>query len=700
MVEGGCRDRERFGEDQSWRRGIVPKCAEAVEIDLAGQRDFCEPISGLPGGIGMKIRAIAHRPLLASCLMASVAVAEPPPLSVYGALPSVEDMSISPDGKNVATVARLKEQRQLLVIDTEHKARVALPVGDLKLRGLSWAGPERVILKTSSTQNLGPGFTEEKHEFYGATVIPIKDGKVFSIYDGFPHLAHTIVGDYGSRLIDGRWVGYYGGIEFKRSPDLLSYEFDHGRPALFGVDLTTKRPTKISRPASENGWRDWLIDAGGKIAATLDFNSSSGNWRVTGPSGAPLASGKDPTGDVSLLSLGHDGSSVVYSLEDDTSGLTRWFEAPLAGGAPQEILANVGVERVYVDPTNGRMLGYLERGAPQRPVLFDAKQQSVLTKVYNAFPKSHLLVAEWTPDFAHVLVHTSGNGDSGTWYTVDVAQRRADPVGYDYPTIGPEHVGPISTVAYRAADGLEMEGVLTLPPGREAKNLPVIMLPHGGPHAHDEAMFDWWPQAFASRGYAVFQPNFRGSTNRDSAFRRAGYGQWGRKMQSDISDGLAELARRGVVDAKRACIVGASYGGYAALAGVTLQKGLYRCAVAVAGVSDLSDMYWTDYRESGQSTATKRSLQESLGSPAGFAAVSPRKHAREADAPILLIHGKDDTVVPLKQSTAMADALKDAGKPHELVVMPGEDHWLSRSASRLQMLEASVAFVQKHNPAN
>ncbi|WP_254515039.1 S9 family peptidase [Novosphingobium sp. G106] len=370
------------------------------------------------------------------------------------------------------------------------------------------------------------------------------------------------------------------------------------------------------------------------------------------------------------------------------------------GGTPKEVLADADIERTYVDPNNGQLLGYLERGAPSKPVLFDPRQQAIISRVYQAFPNRDLRIVEWTPDFSHFLVHTSGNGDSGTWYVVDVTGRRADPVGYDYPMIATENVGPVSKVTYQAADGLEMDGILTLPPGGVTKNLPVVLLPHGGPTAYDPVAFDWWAQAFASRGYAVFQPNFRGSTNRGDAFRRAGNGQWGRKMQSDISDGLAELAKRGLVDPKRACIVGASYGGYAALAGVTLQHGLYRCAVAVAPVSDLSDMYLTDLRVSGGSNMLKNSLRESLGNPSTFAEVSPRKRAAQADAPILLIHGKDDTVVPFKQSSAMADALKDARKPYELVVMPNEDHWLSRSATRQQMLEAAVAFVEKNNPAN
>jgi dipeptidyl aminopeptidase/acylaminoacyl peptidase len=332
--------------------------------------------------------------------------------------------------------------------------------------------------------------------------------------------------------------------------------------------------------------------------------------------------------------------------------------------------------------------------------MFDPAQQQIVRKVYRAFPKLHLQIVEFTPDFKFFLVHTSGTDDSGSWYVVDIARLRADLVGSDYPLVPPEQVGPVSTITYHAGDGMEMDGILTLPPGKPAKNLPVVMMPHGGPTAHDEAEFDWWAQAFASRGYAVFQPNFRGSTDRDAAFRRAGNGQWGRKMQTDISDGLAELAKQGIVDPKRACIVGASYGGYAALAGVTLQHGVYRCAVAVAPVSDLTDMYWTDFYESGDDKMLRHNWDELLGDHSGFAAVSPRKRAAQADAPILLIHGKDDTVVPFRQSEAMADALKDAHKPFQFVVMQQEDHWLSHAATRKQMLEAAVSFVEKNDPAN
>jgi dipeptidyl aminopeptidase/acylaminoacyl peptidase len=203
----------------------------------------------------------------------------------------------------------------------------------------------------------------------------------------------------------------------------------------------------------------------------------------------------------------------------------------------------------------------------------------------------------------------------------------------------------------------------------------------------------------------VFQPNFRGSSDYGVAFRNAGFGQWGRKMQTDISDGVAELARRGIVDAKRACIVGGGYGGYAALAGVTVQHGLYRCAVSVAGVADLAAMLDHEITRAGTVNATMRYWKEFMGlsstwTESDLDPISPARLADRADAPILLIHGKDDTVVPIDQSQIMERALRRAGKPVEFVTMDNEDHWLSREETRIAMLKSAVAFVEKYDPPN
>jgi len=626
--------------------------------------------------------------------------AEPPSLDAYGELPNVEDAAISPEGTRIAAIATIRGQRVLLFLDSSMKVLRSASLGEVKSRGLQWAGEDAVLLVTSETVDLDHAFVQDQFEATRVMYIPLDpDVPINFVFSDSTSLVKAVFGMHGVREIDGEWYGYYGAIELVSDNTLHKY-MPHTRPALFQVRLRDNRLRRVAVPAPENSWRDWMIDADGKVGATFEMSRDSGSWTLEGPKGNTIAKGMDKEGDAGLVSFGRDGSTAIYSIEGE-DGESHWFEAPLDGSAePHETLTDDGVDRVFVDRTNGRLIGFARGDGDDEPEFFDPAKQDAVRKVNKAFSKLDLTFGDWTPDLKSMLVRTSGNGDSGTWYMVDIENLAAGAFGVERPEIDRERVGPISVFAYTAADGLEMDGILTLPPDREAKDLPVVIYPHGGPTGQDDKAFDWWAQAFASRGYAVFQPNFRGSTNRDEAFRRAGNGEWGRKMQTDLSDGLTALAAAGIVDPSRACIMGASYGGYAALAGVTLQHGLYRCAVSVAGVSDLKLMYDTEYLESGRSRVVMRSLLEQLGPRSGLTDISPRHFAGQADAPILLVHGRDDTVVPFEQSAKMADALKDAGKEYELVDLGSEDHWLSLSATRKKMLAAAMAFVQKYNPAD
>jgi dipeptidyl aminopeptidase/acylaminoacyl peptidase len=181
----------------------------------------------------------------------------------------------------------------------------------------------------------------------------------------------------------------------------------------------------------------------------------------------------------------------------------------------------------------------------------------------------------------------------------------------------------------------------------------------------------------------------------------AGFGEWGRKMQSDLSDGVRFLAKEGLIDPKRVCIVGASYGGYAALAGVTLETGVYRCAVSVAGIADMRRFHnWNEVNGGRGGRWWDRFLGVAGKNDPASLAISPIEHLSALTVPVLLIHGRDDTVVPYEQSDVMLSAAKRAGKYIDLVTLKHEDHWLSRSETRLQMLQATVDFLQANNPPN
>lgn len=623
--------------------------------------------------------------------------AEMPPLSLYGSLPGVERAAISESGDLVAMIGQVSGERTLVVLDQNKKPLRTLVLGDAKVRGLYWVGDDRVLLYKSDTVKLGVGFTTDRTEAFTMLVIPVKSLETWMIFENNRMITGGVRGFFGIQQREGRYYGYFGGIamdgDFRSGPYLKSTA-----TVLFEVDLQDGKATAIAPRYEGPGFRDWVLGPGGKVRAFLDFDSRKGAWSVRTTEHGEIAKGTNRLGKVNLVGLGTTPGTVIFA-EEREGEAERWFEIPEKGGELKEILPGASIDAAFIDQNTRQLIGWREEGDVPAYHFSDTFRQKVANATVKAFPNVAVHIQGWNKAFDRLLVMTEGQGDPQTWWSVNIRTGNASDVGTSYP-MDAAMVGPMKMVRYKAADGLEIPAVLTLPPGREAKNLPVVILPHGGPSSRDYPGFDWWAQAFASRGYAVLQPNFRGSTGYSDEFRRAGQREWGGKMQSDLSDGLAYLAAQGIADPKRACIVGASYGGYAALAGVTLQQGLYRCAVAVAGVSDLVKMVNTDIRESGSDKVMKMALAEELGAKSDLRAVSPVHFATKADAPILLIHGKDDLVVPFEQSRIMDAALRKAGKPVELVTLPGEDHWLSRGATRLAMLEAAVGFVLKNNPAD
>jgi dipeptidyl aminopeptidase/acylaminoacyl peptidase len=232
------------------------------------------------------------------------------------------------------------------------------------------------------------------------------------------------------------------------------------------------------------------------------------------------------------------------------------------------------------------------------------------------------------------------------------------------------------------------------------KNLPIVVLPHGGPDARDKIDFDWMAQFFANRGYAVLQPNYRGSSGYGRKFTEAGLHQWGLKMQDDITDGVKKLIADGIADPKRVCIVGGSYGGYAALAGAALTPDVYACAVSFAGISDLPRMLSSDRARYGKNSHVTSFWKSRIGSAYDdsdqLRATSPARHADQIKCPVLLMHGEGDTTVPIEQSEIMADAMKSAGKNVEFIRFPGEDHYFNLADTRVRFLKETEAFLQKN----
>ena len=278
-----------------------------------------------------------------------------------------------------------------------------------------------------------------------------------------------------------------------------------------------------------------------------------------------------------------------------------------------------------------------------------------------------------------------------TYYLYNASAKKLTRIGVTHPEIPADSVAEQRPVVYTARDGTPIPAYLTMPRRGDGKHLATIIFPHGGPYVRDTDQFDYWTQFFVSRGYAVLQPNFRGSTGYGTAYLRAGYEQWGEKMQDDVIDGLDWLIAQGITDPARVCIVGGSYGGYVALVAAYKTPEKFRCAVDFAGVADLNALvaHMVMYRFGNLSRAR---IQHGDALDAN----SPVEHVDAFGVPLLIVHGDQDRVVFIEQSANLVTALDKVGKPYQYILQPGGDHYLSRASQRLQFFEAMDVFLREH----
>ncbi len=614
-----------------------------------------------------------------------------PPAVLYAGLPGVAGFALSPDGRHAAGLLRDDAGYVIAVFDLDAPSRppALFQARDLGVEWLAWKGSGLLLAGLSARVAAG-GFG-----LRAARVVALgPDGRLRR--------------ELPERR-DREWL-----LQRVELIDVLPADpghvllaltsADRGRPRVYRVDVATGKRRLMQ--GTHPGVTTWLADGAGRVRVGYGIHSAGVSRRtfVRDPDGGafrllsedPLTSGRVFTPvafdgdapDVLLVRSNHEGTTGLYRYDLRT----RQFREELF----RDPVVDMG--RVVTDGSGRHVLGVEYDRDVRRSHWFDPRAAALADRLRSESGVDDVRLVAVADDLRRAIAYVASTDRPGR-YVVAGPGEPVRELARDYPALDRLALAAARPVTFRARDGLGIPGYLTLPPGtgsRPARPLSAVVLPHGGPESRDVAEFAPLVQLLASRGYAVLQVNFRGSAGYGAAFEQAGRREWGGAMQDDVTDGTRWLIAEGIADPERLCIVGWSYGGYAALMGLVREPALYRCAASIAGISDLRRLAKANSMSylSGQVTAAR------IGSPwrdgPQLAAASPLQRAGAITAPVLLVHGDRDRVVAVDHSRSMERALAAAGRPVTYLEIAGGDHALADRGHRRQLFETLDRFLREH----
>lgn len=641
--------------------------------------------------------------LIGSKAIGATAAADPKPPRIppetFAAKPAMSGLQLSPDGSTI--LARMQvhgaEVVGTYVLATREIKAYVLPKGS-DLSWYRWAGNHRFIVSVSMKAN-------QREAIGGSLGVMSIEGRATRLvaFDVATQTA-TFIGQSdatfeGDDVLYVDPAGEYLLLSIKKSI------FDS--PSVYRFNLKDNHPSLVLRAI--DGVYDWYADDKGVVRAGM--GSTKDGWYFTYRSGPDDEFRKVEKGRSNLFEQARTGamcfvagSDEGYILSNGDNGLSAVYKFNFA-------TRTIG-ERVFACPTNDvEGLEFSDSGHGLEAITYtddrpriewvDPLLKDVQDGLDRAMPGRQNRIVSRSDDNSMMIVHTTTPRDPGGYYVFQLPSAKLNRLIKVSEALLPAQLAPMEAVRYRARDGLEIPAYLTLPVGREPKGLPLVILPHGGPYGvRDTLGYDPEVQFLANRGYAVLQPNYRGSDSYGVDYHKRGEGEWGRKMQDDLDDGMDWLAGRGIVDAKRACLVGSSYGGYAAAWGATRNPERYRCASCFAGVFNLRTQL--SYTGDFLSSRLYKQWKSVVRGPETFDldSVSPLLQVARLQVPVMLLHGDDDSTVPISQSKSYDSALTKAGKPHEYYVLKDEGHGFRQKDSFAFYLTKLDAFLARHNPGD
>lgn len=616
--------------------------------------------------------------------------------------PDGRQARISPDGTKVAIIITVDRHDTILVWDVGDKSKrpiLRFPDLDAQLAWVEWANDHRLVFGVDIPLIWSQGVRARGTLLYAVDA----DGQ---------NLAH----------LGAKWFGrgeksktYRTGQEFvthpiqfedrvlsmlPEEPDQILVQLERPtdrNPGVYRVDVESGKLQRAQPPTGQVV--QWYADFDGAVRLGHEIRGSDSQLIVRQSAGDEFTDLPQGDGGYSFVAYSSDPRLIYVTTAggSDRDSLYEYHLDTMKLG--REILSHPLVDidaKPIIDPWRRAVLGFTYVVDRRQTHYLDAEAERLQQTIDRALPDRYNEITSRSRDGRRMLVASESDVSPPSIYLFDRDAHSMGELYRAYPDLADTRLGPTRILDYETRDGRTIRAYLTIPPGAADSKLPVVVMPHGGPAARDYIDYDPEIQFLAHRGYAVFRPNFRGSSGFGSDHEHSGYKQWGLAMQDDITDGVRWLIDQGIADPDRIAIFGTSYGGYAALMGLATTPDLYRCGASLAGVTDLLSMISeNDWYEHGSEYSEAR-IGSAWSDRERLIATSPLNNVDKIRAPVFVAHGKADSRVHVKQANAFADAMRGAGKDVEVMLFDDEIHGLRNETYRIEFYTRLIEFLDRN----
>ncbi len=603
----------------------------------------------------------------------------------FGQLPSFGQIKLSPDGKKVASLQNFNGEMVLVTQsfeDTDGKKLHLVAFENIDINWFRWVNDTRLIISVGTDRtNMGTRFRLTR-------MMAMNWDKT----DQIQLLKRTLGSQFHDRVVS----------LLPDDPDHILMAVDKtvtNHPDVYKINVYSGKMRRHLK--SRSLVRDWMADGNGVVRLGLGkhknqnrliFRNAAGEkWRTLVK--YDVIEDETPFHPAGFSDVAH----IIYVSKQDEQGRKAFYRYDTETG---EFLDKVaGHDRVDISDLiinkKGEITGYTYLDEWPTTVYKSKFYQSLQRMLRKNFPDHLVTILTKSRDERKFILKVSGPDLPGDLYFLNLLTRDLYKFANTNTSIDREKLSDMEIVQYKARDGLTIPAYISFPKGLDmdsAKKLPMVIMPHGGPFARDSHGYDYWVQFLTTRGYGVLQMNYRGSTGYGEGFLQRGYHEWGRKMLEDINDGTRWVIEQGFADPARICIMGGSYGGYAALQAVVKDQGLYKCSVAFAPVTDVLRMLV----DNKNFLDHKRSAFYVRNDDLGAREISPINHLEKLDLPILVIHGTRDVAVPYKHGRNFARKMKKQRKDFKFITFKDGDHYLSNEKHRIKFFQEVEKFLERN----